>query len=36
MTPFAKVEAQQVTYPAKIGSQAKKSSLDLPLFSLLE
>ena len=38
MTPFAKVEGQQVTYPAGPNSRAvsKASSLDLPLFSQLE
>jgi len=34
MTPFAKVEGHQVTYPAQADSTA--SSLDLPLFSQLE
>jgi uncharacterized protein (DUF488 family) len=33
MTPFAKVEGQQVTYP---GHASKPSSLDLPLFSQIE
>jgi uncharacterized protein (DUF488 family) len=36
ITPFAQVEGQQVTYPAKANSRAKSSSLDLPLFSRLE
>jgi uncharacterized protein (DUF488 family) len=35
MTPFAKVEGQQVTYPGK-SSASNPSSLDLPLFSQLE
>jgi uncharacterized protein (DUF488 family) len=35
-TPFAKVDGEQVTYPLKISAQAKKRSLDLPLFSQLE
>jgi uncharacterized protein (DUF488 family) len=34
LTPFAKVEGQQVSYPAQASSQA--SSLDLPLFGQLE
>jgi uncharacterized protein (DUF488 family) len=42
ITPFAKIEGQQVTYPAGPNSRAvskassKASSLDLPLFSQLE
>jgi len=35
-TPFAKVEGQQVTYPGPVGSPARATSLDLPLFSPLE
>jgi uncharacterized protein (DUF488 family) len=34
MTPFAKIEGQQVIYPGK--AKSKVTSLDLPLFSQLE
>src|ERR1700722_12736751 len=36
LTSFAKVEGNQVTYPAKAKSRGEASSLDLPLFSPLE
>ena len=36
LTSFAKVEGEQVTYPAKANSRSEASSLDLPLFSQLE